>query len=584
MHSIQAIGIQWLITSALSTLAAGYASANDTRAPCPKIVLNGAADIRLTEVEQKLVCGDPASEGWKNIPLNEALYFMESFLQQRGYQNPKHRTENGVLIIDVGAKSIIRGLKVDGLPPEIDPGKLRKIIGQTLTPAQLNKLKSTLLNQLQNQGYACPQISVTANAQTGELFAEVDKGRLYLLEAIIPAALPDVDHSIFHRYEAFMSGRRFDMRLLTLTAERVLADSLFLNAFYDVACSSEGALRITQRVTEGKPQLYRVGVGFDTEDFAIGKAQWRNSKIGNQVSSLDGSLYISYREQTAETSMRYYFSPSPRQHLRPRLYFRRQNELQFESFDSQASLMPATSWDNRTLRVDLTAGPALKRVETLRGAGPGVDTFIALNTKLALTDHMFEYYSGEPRSGWKTSLESSSRVKGAYSDLTAHRVSLQGEMLWNLGQYDPPLLVIGTRYWAGTIYVTDHAAALRSLPPDGRLFLGGDANLRGAARNELPDDDVGFLTAVYHGLELRLGDILYGIQPLIFLDTAMAGRSSVHLDRDVYWSPGTGFRWRLPIGSIRGTFARGNIWRREPAAPPLYKSHWQFYFSFGKEF
>ena len=544
----------------------------------------GADKVVLTDVERKLVCGDPSTEGWARVPLNEARYFLESFLQQRGFQNPKFQFKAGRLLVDVGAQSRIRSLGVKGLPQGIDPSKLRKIDGETMTPQQLNKIKSTLLNALQNQGYACPKIEISADAQTGDVLADVDKGLLYIVDDIIPARLTGIDPAIFNRYEAFERGKRFDMRLLTLTAERTLVDSLFISAYYDVACATGGAMSITQRVIEGKPQLYRAGVGFDTEGYAIGKAQWSNSRIGMRVSSLEGSLYLSYREQTAETSARYYLNPSSRLHLRPRLYFRRQNEIQFESFDSQGSVMPATSWENQALRVDLAAGPALERVETLRGAGPPIDTFFSVNTQMTFTDHLFEYYAGEPRSGWKTSFETSSRVNGVYSSLTAHRVSIQGETLWNLGDYDPPLFVVGTRYWAGTIYVNDHAAALQLLPPDARFFLGGDANLRGAARKEVPADDIGFLTAAYDGLELRLGDVAYGVQPLLFLDAAMAGRTSVHLDRDVYWSPGAGFRWRLPIGSIRGTLARGILWRREAVALPLYKPHWQFFFSFGKEF
>ncbi len=133
--------------------------------------------------------------------------------------------------------------------------------------------------------------------------------------------------------------------------------------------------------------------------------------------------------------------------------------------------------------------------------------------------------------------------------------------------------------------MNDLANAQRNLAPDMRFFLGGDSNMRGIALNGLPTDQNGFLTVAYDGLELRLADALpYGLQPLLFLDAAMAGRADVHLDPDVYWSPGAGLRWKLPVGSIRGTVARGLVWHRDSTAPPLYPPHWQLFLSFGEEF
>ena len=540
--------------------------------------------ISLNDVERKLLCGDPKTEGWTAIPLNQAEYFMRAFLQQRGYQDPVFAVSSGTLRVEIGLKTRVTALDVKGFPPGVDASKLRKLEGGDLTPGGLDAVKTALVARLQEHGYPCPEIELTADGRTGRISALAVPGAPGVMGPVVPARLEKVDPRIFNRYEAFRREQAFDMRLLSLTAERTIADSLFVSAYYDVVCSTAGP-EIVQRVVEGKPRLYKLGVGFDTEGYMIGKAQWQKSRIGWRDSSLEGSLYASFREETAEASMHSYIDPASRLYLMPQVQFDREDQLQYQYVTEQASLRPGTSWESDTLRAELLAGPVEEHITTVRGVGPANDTFLSFKTKWTLTDHLFEYYASEPRRGWRASLETRSRAAGVQSNLTAHRVTAQGVSLWNVGGYDPPFFVAGTRYWVGTTFVNDPDLARRTLAPDMRFFLGGDSNLRGVALNGLPNDQNGFLTAAYDGIELRLGDVLpYGLQPLAFVDGAMAGRTGAHLDPDVYWSPGIGLRWRLPVGSIRGTVARGMVWHRDASAPPLYAPHWQLFLSFGQEF
>jgi translocation and assembly module TamA len=204
---------------------------------------------------------------------------------------------------------------------------------------------------------------------------------------------------------------------------------------------------------------------------------------------------------------------------------------------------------------------------------------------LEFRDHLFDYYAGNPRAGWRAALESQSRVAGVDSSITAHRLGVWGEHVWNLGGYDPAFLVLATRYLGQTTLVEQGVLAAGQLPFDMRFYLGGDADLRGAGRKDVPADGIGLLSALYDGVELRMGDVLpYGLQPLIFVDGAMGGRRSFHLDPDVYWSPGFGLRCNSLVGSLRATAARGFVWRRDRAAEALLRPQWQYFFSLGKEF
>jgi len=575
------------ILAVLAVLAAGspiLSHAGNSSSPCPKIQFSGKEKIALNEMEIRLVCGDPNTEGWGQIPFNQAERFLRAFLQQRGYQEPKFDPGQDVLRVDPGRMTYVGSFTVSGLPPEINPRRLRKIKGQVLTPKLLDTAKAALLGALQNRGYACPAIEIQGNGTTGELSAEVLPGDVYRFDHIHPKKTDDVYPEIFHRYEAFKRGQRFDSRLLDLTAQRTMADSLFLNAYFDVNCSTAG-MAIAERVVAGKPQLYKLGLGFDTEGLFIGKAQWQNSRIGERGHSMEATVYASFREQSAIADFRYFMGPASRFYLMPKLTFDRLNEPQYESMHSELALLPSLSWDNRSLRGELSAGPALEYVNTIRGLGPARNGYAAFQVQLELRNHLFEYYAGEPRTGGRVTFKSQSQVAGLDSSITAHRLSVQGEHLWNLGGYNPPSLVLATRYLGQATLVKNSLVAAGKLPLDMRFFMGGDADLRGAGLNDMPADSAGLLTSIYDGAELRLGDVLpYGVQPLVFMDAAMGGRNSFHLDPNVYLSPGLGLRWNSPIGSLRTTLARGIVWRRDTSTEVLLRSQWRFYLSLGKEF
>jgi translocation and assembly module TamA len=281
--------------------------------------------------------------------------------------------------------------------------------------------------------------------------------------------------------------------------------------------------------------------------------------------------------------MRLYPSPSSRAYLLPRAVAARSDEPQYETTSGEASLAPAFTWDDQVLHADFNAGPALDYTDTRRGIGPQNSLYQSFNAHLSLMSHLFEFYQRDPRVGFRADFDTSSRFSHVGSELTANRLRLGTEKLWNVGGFDPPLAVLGERGWAGTTLVADPVAALPQLPPAMRFFIGGDADFRGVGPGEVGDEN-GFLTGVYQGLELRAGDFVpYKLQPFLFVDAAMGGRSSLHLDPDVHYAPGFGSRWSTFIGSFRASFSRNLVWQRDPATAPG-RPHWQFFFSYGKEF
>lgn len=561
-------------------LAALRSSAADETEVCPGVVFEGAA-VSLTAVERRLVCGDPDSEGWSEVPQAQARRFLTAFLQQRAYHRPEFTIRGKTLVVDPGKPASIRKLTGDNLPPGVDLSKRRRILGAPLTPDKLDKIKGELTGELRNHGYPCPEVEMSADARSGEVIAKLKPSKTHIADPIEDPALPGIDPGIFRRFEAFERGKPLDQRLLTLTSKRVVNEALFLNSNYDVSCGTEG-VRIIHRVAAAPPRLIRLGIGVDTEGLVRLRARWNHSRIGWRASAAQAEAFASKREQTLDALMRLYPSPSSRLHLIPHATAARNDEARFETVSSVLSVMPAFTWDDQALHLEVRAGPALEYSDTRRGIGPQNSYFQTFNTRVEATSHLYEYHLREPRAGFHAELDTASRVSKISSSLTAHRVRLGTEKLWNVGNFEPPLAVFGARGWVGTVIIGDRGAAVE-LPPAFRFFIGGDSDFRGVGRGELGDES-GFLTGVYEGLELRAGDVLpYRIQPLVFLDAAMAGRSALRLDPDVYYAPGFGARWATMIGAFRVTFARSLLWRRDPATAPG-KRHWQFFFSYGREF
>ncbi len=548
---------------------------------CPGIVFTGTA-VGLTVVERRLICGDSESEGWKEVPRAQAERFLRAFLQQRAYHDPVFTVRDGNLVVDPGRATKIKVLTGDNLPAGVDLSKRRRIVGAPMTPAMLDKVRGDLNGDLQNRGYACPDVQLSADARTGEVLARFPKAVVHLADPIEEPVMPGIDPGIFKRFEAFRRDRPLDQRLLTLTSNRVVSEALFLNSFYDISCGTAG-VRIVHRVASAPPRLIRLGIGVDTEGLALFRARWKHSRIGWRASSTEATVFASKREQSVDALMRYYLRPSSRLHLVPHAVAARTDEPRYEAVAGQVSLMPAVTWDDQAVRVEASAGPALEYADTRRGVGPQNSYFQSFNTHAELTSHNFEYFLREPRSGYHAVLDTSSRVSEISSSLTAHRLRVWTESLWNIGAFEPPLAVFGSRGWVGTTIVGNREVAQRELPVAMRFFIGGNADFRGVGPGELGDER-GFLTGVYQGFELRAGDLLpLRLQPLVFLDAAMAGTSSLRLDPDVYYAPGFGVRWPTFLGAFRVTFARSLIWRRDPATAPG-RRHWQFFFSYGREF
>ncbi len=553
---------------------------------CPGYEIDASKNIRFNANEKKLICGDAEAKSWSKIPVFEAKYFIKVFLQDRGYYYPSFSKQGSTIIIYPGNKTYIKKVEVIGNPPRFfNINKRWKTTGSALTPNELDNLEDWSELQLKNNGYPCPEAQTRANAKTGIVQVHIEPGNLNRISEITEEPVPGLRKGTLKRYRAFDIGNIYDAKKLQLTSNRI--ENLYgilQSSYFLTKCTPNGA-SLTQKSITGPRRLINIGVGASTEDYIIGKLLWKWVRLGKNGSSLQMFLRGSYREQRLKFEGDIYPLPFPTSwHLIPSITTSRHNEKRFEYTSSALNLPAAYYTDTNNLHIDLSFGPSFNHEYTVRGAQKGHTFFVSNIIKFKITSHDFEYYLNEPHQGFyiKTKINLNHDKLG--SKVTAQKIEVESQTLFNIGKYDHPLFVLALRGLIGSTITNTQATNFGKLPPNFFYYLGGSETLRGFERKELPNATRGALTALYAGAEIRLANYFpLNIQPLAFVDFAALGDKSIDLDFPIYWSPGFGLRWPSLIGVFRLTFGHGLLIQNDNASNNSLK-HWQVYLSYGEEF
>ncbi len=541
--------------------------------------------IKFNANERKLICGDPDTESWKEIPRFQAEYFIRTFLQQRGYFYPEFQEEDGTVTIVPGRQTHVTKIDVEGSPPpSFRVWKRRQIKGGLLTPDSLNSLESWTRSVLRNDGYACPTVASRADAETGEVKLDIDPGARLRIADVDEEPVEGLRPGTLRRFDAFRLGNIYKYQNLSLTSQRIARDGILQSSYFLTDCTPEGA-RLTQKSMPGAKRMVTVGFGASTEEYFIIKAAWKQSRIGKNGSSFQVAGRGSYRRQRASVQGLIYPFPFPtRWHLQPTFQMNRDNQKRYDYLAHDLVIPLAYSWDTQDTTFRLAFGPKLDYTRTFKGARSGWTHFLSLFTAMDIVSHDYEYFLADPRTGYVVSASAELSSDKLYSSVTAQKFEMSGHAIWNIAGYEPPLFVLAVRGLAATTLTDYDSPKFESLPPQFFYYLGSSTTMRGFSRMQLPNEDRGGLSALYAGAELRLANILpLNIQPIVFVDVAAMGQRSFDVDAPGYWSPGFGVRWPSLIGVMRFTVARGYLIKNsDPANAGL--PHWRFYWSLGEEF
>ncbi|MFH1653376.1 MAG: hypothetical protein ABIE74_04895, partial [Pseudomonadota bacterium] len=441
---------------------------------CGKFEIDSPRPIRFTSLERELACGESKLEAWKKIPTDQSQFLFTSFLQERGYYFPTFRKDGEKITIVAGERSKITKLIIEGdMPEDFKVKRQRKIIGEVLTPPRLNVIEKRISSWLSSHGYPCPTVKASAQAASGMVTIHVDTDELVKLDSIEEAPLDDLKKGVLRRYDSFKLGKTYNNDLLTLTTRRIEKDGILSSSYFVTDCLKD-CTNVEQRSIAGKPRLFIFGVGVSTEEYGIGKASWKHARLGKNGSSIEFSTYASYRLQRFASMAKLYLLPKPsRWFLAPLVTFQRENEKQYDLIRLDAMLAPSMTWDGEVIGVQLGFGPNLNFTHTFQGDNKGSTKALSVVGGIKVTSHDFEFYDAEPRSGFNINFTTALENRNLLSSITAQSINLNGEVLFNVADFNPPFLVLGFKYGAATTIVKKGTYSYQHLPPTYQKYLGG---------------------------------------------------------------------------------------------------------------
>ncbi len=553
---------------------------------CPGVRILAPDKFSLTMTETVLVCGDADVPAWKRVPRSQAVFHLKSFLQDRGYYHTILDESPDRVLVDVGDRTTVEDVVMEGSATAIDLSRFRGIKGEVLTPSLLQETEKRFLKELRSLGHACPKVSVQGFPDSGLVKIEVDAGPVGTISDVIIEPVESMNAAVLNRYHAFYPGAIYNERWLDLTTQRIHSLGVLQNTLFTASCDSTN-VGILEKNVAGPPRLVSIGFGLNTEKGLAARATWKHVRVGSTASQAGVSLTGYYggdrrnEQELAFTGLWYYQNRPSRFHVKPVASFRHESQQAYEVIAGKLQITPGVTWEGQDAGGSLYAGPALIGERTLRGVGRRQSAYLTLGADLSVMSHDFELFRTSPRSGYELTLNGSFSRKGWLGEITAQTMRASIHKLWNLGSFDPPLFVLGMR---GSLSTTlTPAAEQTSLPPNLRHYLGGSLDLRGFGFQEIPNAN-GALTAFYLSTELRLGYWLpWGLQPLVFLDIGKTGSAPAKLDQPWLYSPGAGLRWESPIGAFRISAAHGIVGGTPPAGYTA-KSHFQLFVSYGEEF
>lgn len=555
------------------------------QAVCRDFKIVADTKIKFSSDEKKLICGDRSTDSWKEIPVNQAKYHIKVFLQRHGYFFPVFVPKDGKIIIRAGQQTTIRKVNVTGdVPKFFKINRLRKVRKHNLTPIKLDEVAAWSAATLKKNGYACPEISITANPKTGVVDLFLDPGPQQKVVSIKEGKVEGLNEKSLRRFDAFQMNKLYDETKLSLTRDRTENSGVLENTYFITRCKSDGVY-LTQKNFAGRPRLFQTGFGVNTEEYALAKASWQHGRLGSKGSKYKADVYASYLRQQIDNELSWYvFNPGSRFYLNPAISLKRVEDSNYHYISGDMRFTPAFSYDNQIANFSFLAGPQVNFTRAYKGSSAGLKRFVSGIVQMRVTSHAYEYNLQDPKAGFEVLLAGDFSHKSLLSNLTVQKISVEGHKLWNVGGYSPSLFVLGIRGGFNSSLTSSTIANLSRLPPNYLFYLGGSDDLRGFGLDELTGGNSGALTSAFASVEGRLANALpFYLEPFIFADAGMLGRESLKFDRTVYFSPGGGVRINSPIGIFRATAAKGYLLNNNPAIPTSL-SHWQFYFSFGEEF
>ena len=560
-------------------------SADQTLLLCSRYSINGQLSPAFSKAEVALICGTPPSsagaldqsKAWTIVPSAQAILYITAFLQARGYLKPKIESRGNAFDIDPGPLVRLSRITLEGAPVKADLPDMTQQSGKILTPELMTQLEQSVQSQLASQGFPCASVHAEGNSDDGSVTLHIRAGAVQRIGQVEYGKIPGIVDNILSRYDAFKVGDFYDDRLSAISSDRAISSGVVEDAYFIPHCREGQTVDLVEYVRAGSPRIFSLGFNLNTEEIGRVSSSVRNARVGSTASNVELQINGTSKVQDLSAYYQDYFLKMPsRQWLRPLIRVLHENENPFEIWHEGIEMIYGTSWDVKNLSGQITVGPEFGTYQTLQGLGPRNSHALLFTAETRLVSHEFEFNHSATRGGAQLSAraEVSNSVLG--SQFSGRRLVLEGEKFWSFGRAQTSSAVlIRTRAGGNTTGFSGESPNV--LPPQFRQYLGGQSDLRGFGRMELPGNRVGGLSSWFGNLEVRPHFWGERLEPMAFVDAGEFGDHSFSIQSPLYWSPGLGVNWISGFGNVQATLAHGYV--RGGTAGSL--SHVQFYLSVG---
>ena len=537
--------------------------------------------------DKKLICGTD-TPGWKNVPLNQAMYQIGSILEDKGHYQWEYNQKEDQIIVDPGKLFDLQKIEYINAPDAFFEETFIGVDDDTISSSLLDKIKSWSLQRMQAIGYPCPNIDLRASYKENKVIVDITPGTKRYIHHINREEKEGLRSNSLSRYDAIQSGDLYNRDFLSLTTRRMYADRVVNYAYFETQCNQNEKneddneeFSVDQNIILDKPNSVVLAAGASSEEFPLFKAKYQRSRLDKNASTLSTQLYLSSVIQSFSTDFRLYlFNDLPRLYFNPNFEIKRQDEDAYESIFQKYQMAMAYSFDSSSFQINTKLAPTYNVEKNFESEETSNVNYLSLDGNITITDHYYEYYRISPRTGYQLNFSWSSQQKGLGSDFSGNQYRINGKYLFNIGFLDPPILVLGARFDIATVDVD----SLDLTPQRMRLYLGGNQDIRGFNRKSINNFNRGFLTTAYIGFESRLVSVLpFNLQPYLLFDIAKVGKKSFALSKALLYSPGIGLRWEGPIGNFRVSLAKGKIENKDSSITSEQEGLTLF-FSYGQEF
>lgn len=531
-------------------------------------------EIDFTDNEKIFICGAKA-DGWKKIPKNQALNNITTFLGSRGYFEPEIK-ENKIF---PGKRSYIKSVEFKGEPPGflelvyVDP------IGKVLNENSLNKIENWAQSRMESIGYPCSKITIGASYKSEKVEVLIEPGEKVFITAIEREEIEELDVTMFRRYDAIKVGDSYNADFFQLTSRRMINSGIVSYSYFNHSCA-DPKRAVKQKIIVNKPNQIILGFGASTEEFPIFKANWRNTRLNENGSSLQTLLYLSSVEKSIEVNSKLFMVKEiPAFSIKPYVLFEKLTERIYEVESKTLGTEFQYTADVGDYGTSFKITPSFVSENQIEGEAPGESDFFSTRFSYNIRSHYYEYFLNTPKKGheFDISLENYNGKNKNDQSLAGQILKLSGTQLFNISNLDPPSIILGIRFHYSTLL----NEKLEQIPQKYRLYLGGEKDIRGFSRKSINNDEKGFKTTAHIAIETRFNSLLpYNLQPLLFVDLAKVGIEAHSFSKSLLYSPGVGMRWQSPFGSFRTTLARGLVSHNQDDI----KEQTTLFLSYGKEF